>query len=408
MKPHRKAGHGPRIPIRDEERLGLTSLKRLVAFFGAMFLTIACAAADCVNADPWLELAGVQGDFELTVDPQDRQQNLILVANLSDGTATVVAARINGSTGRVMWGSLTTIAKNFYGQSALNGPEFVQKPSGELGVVYAGHGGVHAVFRPTAASRWDQFKFDVAGARTFGTPPPLSNTSDGAYPRSLPLGQHTYGQALGGCGGYCYGALEGGPTTDVRAALAARGFTARTATQSSRDGYILIGACDTSDACGLYEAAIDHAGDFIAGSFQELASTGKNVLVALVAARHPGNGSTVIFGNRSNLAVEAWEQPAVGGKATLVGSVPLTTDGHYRAVTTKDMVVLTYLIRDGVEAGTYTLPVTATGDKLQMGNIMKVSSFAGGAELAWLPAADKWAIFYRNENDRLTRCWVTP
>jgi len=39
------------------------------------------------NADPWREVAGVQGDFELTTDPQDNAQDLIYVANAADGAS---------------------------------------------------------------------------------------------------------------------------------------------------------------------------------------------------------------------------------------------------------------------------------------------------------------------------------
>src|SRR4051812_34504518 len=84
-------------------------------------------AQECNNADPWLQLTAVGGDFELKVDPQDPKQNLIYISNVSKGASKVVAARVDGQTGQVMFGSLTTIADNFYGQSEINGPEFVQK-----------------------------------------------------------------------------------------------------------------------------------------------------------------------------------------------------------------------------------------------------------------------------------------
>jgi hypothetical protein len=159
-------------------------MKHIIPTFlaiGALGLAPAIAQ-DCVNADPWLELGGVGGDFELRVDPQDPKQNLIFVANVADGASGIAAARINGASGQVMRGSLTPIADNYYGQSVINGPEFVQKPTGELGVVYAGPGGVHAVFRSTAPTPWNAFWFNADGKRIFGSPPPLPSTSDGAYP----------------------------------------------------------------------------------------------------------------------------------------------------------------------------------------------------------------------------------
>ncbi len=97
---------------------------------------------NCINADPSSTLASTGGDFELNVDPQDAYSNLLYVTNVASGASSVVIARIDGQSGQIIAGSLTNIANNFNGSSTTNGPEIVQEPTGEVGVLYAGRGGV--------------------------------------------------------------------------------------------------------------------------------------------------------------------------------------------------------------------------------------------------------------------------
>jgi hypothetical protein len=145
------------------------------------------SSSDCVDADPSSVLAGIQGDFELNVDPQDPAGNLIYISNVSNaqvfGPSSIVAARVDGVTGIVVPGSLITIANNFFGEAKANGPEFVELPTGELGVLYGGQGGVHGVFRSATPTTWNGFGFDV-----YGTPiPPLQPPALFQHePRSLP------------------------------------------------------------------------------------------------------------------------------------------------------------------------------------------------------------------------------
>ncbi len=78
-------------------------------------------------------------------------------------------------------------------------------------------------------------------------------------------------------------------------------------------------------------------------------------------------------------------------------------NSHYRAEKDSNKVVLHYLIRS---KSSYTLPVTASGSTLIVGVPKKISDASGGAELAWLPAVNQWALFYGANG--LTRCFVTP
>ena len=370
------------------------------------------AAEDCSNADRSQVLFGVRGDFEVVIDPQDTAGNLIYVSNMSDGTSTVVAARISGLTGTVLNGSLTTIANNFRGLTSINGPEFVQKPNGELGIVYAGSEGVHGVFRPAQPAVWNDFRFDVTGAPTRGRPPALPATSAGAYPAApLPPGQSTYAQWRGSCLGLCYAALDGDISTDVFT-LEAQGLTVSASTNSPRDGYVFVSACDGTNSCGLYEVKIDNAGGFVSGSLQKFASlSGSTFKDSLVSVRHPVTGSTIVFSNKgaSGTAIDVWEQPEEGGALSLIASVPVTSSGHFRAVSSTTAIVLHHLIRTGTSGGSYTIPVTATESGLTVGANKKISAVSGGSEFAWLPAARRWALFFnRPTNNIFTRCWVIP
>lgn len=366
--------------------------------------TAAASTSTCDTADPTSTFATVGGDFELTVDPQDSASNLIIVANIANGNSSVVAARVNGLSGQIAPQTLTTIADNFVGD--VHGPEIVQKPSGELGVIYAGPQGVHGVFRSQLPSAWDQLIYDVYGAQTSSSPPPLASTSVGAYPAIMPLGQNTYGQWQGDCQGICYGALGFGIPTDVVALLAPQGYTASFATQSTRDGYIFISACDASNACGIYEALIDNAGGFAADSFQKLVDLPAAPL-HLAADRHPVTGTTILFSNNGTDNVTVWQQPATGGALTQIANVSAPKNQHYRVVSDPAKLVLNYFGATILTDGSYTIPVTAKGTKLVVGASKKIGKKGHGSELAYLPAVNKWAHYYR-ASGVLQRCWVAP
>jgi hypothetical protein len=166
-------------------------------------------------------------------------------------------------------------------------------------------------------------------------------------------------------------------------------------------------ACDADNNCGVYEAQIDGAGGFVSGTLQKLASVG-NARPAIAAARHPVTGTTVVFTEESATAIDVWEQPPAGGALTLVASVPSPNGSHYRTLSDNTKVVLHYFGSSVLKQGSYTLPVTAQGTALVAGSANFISKHDHGSELAWLPAVNQWALFYRVSGNALTRCWVTP
>ncbi len=335
--------------------------------------------------------------------------HLIFISNVASGASNVVVARVDGSAGTVIAGTQTTVANNYYGQTIINGPEFVQKPTGELGMIYAGSDGVHGVFRSSTPTAWNAFNFDVFGAPTNGSPSALPATSAGAYPigKNI-LGLNTYGQALGSCSGSaCFGALATGTYTNVATAMSAAGLTASGVAMSPRDGYLFISACDPTNQCGIYEAEIDGNGGFVTGTLALLADV--NAAPSdMAAATHPVTGTTVLFSNNGSSAVNVWQQPAAGGPLSLLGTVPVSSSGHYRAEASGTQVVLNYLIRSGAQQGSYAIPVNANGNTLAPLASAKLSSVYAGSEFDWMPAAGKWAFFFRPGPGQLTRCWVTP
>jgi hypothetical protein len=375
----------------------------------------------CASADPDSVLVNVSGDFELTVDPNDGASNLIYISNVAWGASSVVAARVNGKTGRVVAGTLTTIAGNFKEDSVINGPEFIQKSTGELGVMYKGLGGVHAVFRKAEPAAWNAFQFDVSGNPATANPPVLPTTSAGDIPGyGMPL-QDTYMQFTdslytrprGRNGHYrtpLFGPLDWGTPTNVAEVLHGYGLNLEVAAQSTRDGYFFFGACDASGACALCEAAWDGEGGFYPGSFQRLASLAGAAPTGLVAATHPVTGTTVVFSNDSSGGlINVWEQPAQGCALKRIGrvSAPAGTV-HFRAQADQSRVVLHFLVRKGTLKGSYTVAVSARGSTLVAGPAKQISTAASGSELVWLPAINQWAIFKRVSGNALKRCWVNP
>ncbi|MBS0561580.1 MAG: hypothetical protein JSR21_16145, partial [Proteobacteria bacterium] len=127
------------------------------------------ATGNCVPADPSGVLAGITGDYQLTVDPQDAQGSVIFTSNTTGGVLAkqnVVVAKLDGSTGTVIPGSLTVIANNFYANSYINGPEWFYSPQGSLGVIYPAAGGLALALRSSTPSAWNAFGYDYSGAPT--------------------------------------------------------------------------------------------------------------------------------------------------------------------------------------------------------------------------------------------------
>jgi hypothetical protein len=353
-------------------------------------------------------LKSVGGDFEIMADPQDSAKNLIFIANVGNGASSVVAARLSATTGQATAGTLTTVANNFSGDSSINGPEFVQKPSGALGVMYAGPGGVHAVFRGDIPASWNNLAYNADGSPTGGSPVALAATSEGAYPAYQVPGQYTYSFFHGACTSHCAADVRQGTYTDAELALNSMGLSGAGASLSPRDGYAVFGACTGDNQCGIYEGEIDGAGGFVPGTFQRIATTEEGP-ADVTAARHPVTGTTVIFtSNDGQKTVDVWEQPAAGGQLTLLAQVPSVRGKHFRAYPDDpSKVVLHYYGGSVLKRASYTIAVKAQGTTLVAGPANNISPQDAGSELAYLPAANKWALYYR-ASGQLQRCWVTP
>ncbi|MBS0561582.1 MAG: hypothetical protein JSR21_16155 [Proteobacteria bacterium] len=379
-------------------------------------------ASNCGAIDPNGELAGITGDFELTADPDDPQGGVLFVSNTTGGTLAtqnVVVAQLDGMTGTVIPNTLTTVANNYYGNSSFNGPEWFRTPQGNLGIVYAGDGGVHLALRPPSSQMWNAFQYDYSGAPTLGSPPPLPNTQPGAYaspPNQPPAEESFYAGYKGGCTSLCFANYQGGLATDVGQVLSAQGYAMRSAAPSPWDGYIYYSACKTATgACGIFTAAIDGQGGL---SEQTLvARTGTQASLQVAAYRHPVTGVVVVFANAGAGAIAVWTHPSPAAQMAPVtdASVPIGAD-HFRAAASATQVVLNFLIKSAQSSksstqstpGSYTIAVSAAADgTLYAEPAQFISAHGAGSELDWYPAAGSWRIVYR-ESAGYVGCWVTP
>jgi hypothetical protein len=404
-------------------------MKRLLVgsamLLAAVVPAFAQSGTGCQNADPNGVLANVGGDFELATDPTD-PNHIMFVSNVTpDSTApqNVVVAQIDGQTGRVVAGSLTVIANNFSGLSRQNGPEWMQAPDGRVGVVYAGAGGVHGVYRAASPSSWNAFQFNWNNTASSGSPSLLPDTFSSAFPGS-PLGPPTKAatipQAWGKCTTTCYGAYNTGKTTDIGAVIAAQGYVYSNSTMpdgssTSSDGLVYIAACQGS-ACGIYEAKIDGNGGLT--FLQQVASTGSWAVTRMAVGRHPTTGTFVMFTDAPGNVVNVWQQQPASAppypQFTLIGSVPVPAGyDHFRTLASNAKLILNFFVRQGAPLGTYSITINARGGSLVVPSspMLLSSATSGGSELKFLPLAAKWLLMYRTTRtpaNAFTRCWVTP
>ena len=405
-------------------------------FYGlaiVLWATAPCLAVaqsgNCVDADPSSVLSGITGDFELSIDPQDGAQHVIFTSNVTSSSKAiqnVVVAQLDGQTGMVVAGTLTTVADNFRGNSRQNGPTWMYTPQAQLGIIYKGADGVHGVYRSPQPASWNDFSYNYDGSLASGSPLALPTTTRAAYPGNgpnAPTEAATYAQYLGHCTSLCYAAYNTGLATDVAIALQPYGYTDLTSTQAVKDGSLYISACSSTVPCGLFQAKIDGAGGF--SSFLRIASIDKNEGTRLAAAQHPVTGTTVIFTNGHGNTIDVWQQLGDGAALQLLGEVSVPSDAdHYRAAAGSTLVVLNYLVRSGDSQGNYTIPISANGSTLVVGSSTLISSVASGAEFDWFPAADQWGLFYQKvklksgggdtspqvpaNKQEYVRCWITP
>jgi len=376
------------------------------------------AAGTCGVIDPTGILAGITGDFELSADPDDPQGHVLFISNTTGGvlaTQNIVVAQLDGVTGRVVPGSLTVVANNYYGNSNTNGPEWFRSPQGNLGIAYAGGDGVHMAFRAVPPQAWNAFSYDYTGAPTNGSPPPLPNAIAGSYinpPPQPPAEEAQYSSYSGSCTSLCFGNYQGGPTTDVGQVLATQGYSMIYADAAPWDGYIYYSACNaTGGGCGVFSAALDGQGGLSQQTL--LVSTGKQAARQIAAYRHPVTGVPVLFTPASATTISVWTQTAPAAPLVLLATVPVPTgQSHYRAAASATQVVLNFLVKQSQDPGqgSYTIAVSAGSDGvLSVGPVNQISTLASGAELDWYPAAGSWALVYRRPADgKYLGCWVTP
>ncbi|MBS0560795.1 MAG: hypothetical protein JSR21_12140 [Proteobacteria bacterium] len=419
-----------RGPIRCEYDMG--GAVRRIAVGGLLALSCALpalgagvASGTCVNMDPSSVLAGVSGDFELTVDPDDPAAHVLFVSNLMANSfkpQNVVVAQIDGLTGQVVAGSLRTVARNFQGNSNNNGAEWIRTPQGQLGIIYPGANGVYGVFRSAPPSVWSDFLYGWDGAPAQGVPPVLPSSLPGyadALPPKPPQQEATIPMyspiaTQKTCSSACYGAYNAGVSTDVTPALLQRGLLVGGVTQTIWDSWLYVAACTTrTQICGIYQAQIDGNGGF--GTVQSIATVTGIVpqpgggLLQMVAVQHPVSGATLLFSGETPKQVSVWSHAAQGAPLTLLARVPVPAGAvHYRAYANDTVALLNFYVRSGAAMGQYTVTVSADGPSMTVGSATQISNHSPlTTELQWYPAAAKWAVSLQLTDGRYQRCWVT-
>ncbi|MBS0343804.1 MAG: hypothetical protein JSS56_25140 [Proteobacteria bacterium] len=393
----------------------------LVLLLGASL--VAAHRADgqpiCASIDPTGELAGIQGDFELTGDPDDPAGNMLLTSNTADSSAgvptkqNVVVARLNGLTGQVIPGSLKVIATNFFGISAANGPEWFRSPQGNLGILFASPDGVTGLFRNSGpGTPWNAFNYDYTGAPANGAPPPLPNTSPGTYPSppiEPPATQTIYPAYYGGCGSVCFANWQSGLQTDMQAALTPLGLTLTAAVPTTWNGYAYFTACGATD-CGLYLGLIDGNGGVSNVTLLQPHIRAQAGYSQLAAYTHPITQRPIVFTSGPTAGtISVWGHNTPAAPLVPVATVLAPYGGsHFRADASTTQVVLNYLVKGGANAGSYTIAVNAdAAGNLSVTPQNQISTQWDGSEFDWYPAAGKWGLVYRSAKGFMG-CWVTP
>ena len=397
-------------------------------FPAALFVMLVLAwsgpacALDCADADPAGVTASVYGDFELTVDPDDPAQHMIFVDHVENGPSSIVVARMDGSTGQMEPGTLTTIADNFNGNKAINGPEFVMPPLSGLGTLYRNTDGVHGVFRPVGSKIWNDFRLTIDAQAATASPPTLPSTYRQSYDYGgLPLGQNTYTLFQGPCTQRCFANMRGGVPTDAAAVFARmRLYTpaSESLVQGSRDDDILAELCSRANAtnatCGVYAATIDGVGGFLAPPLLLTVLPpfigGLPRRIPLAVGPHPETKANIVFtvaSHESGQAIDVYVQKDDTSPLTLVGSVPASGVDHFRVVDNGAILVLHYLVRQGNLAGSYVLSVSYVSGQYRIGGPNRISTVSDGAEVEYLPAARHFGIFTRTSlrPSRIQRCF---
>jgi hypothetical protein len=386
-----------------------------------------CAIAAIFN--PNSPLATYQ-DFEIAIDPQDPDHNLIYTSNVEPGTpegTDIYVMRLDGRTGMVS-GAPRIIANNYTGRVRVNGPEFTFHPDSGFGVMLAGPSGVHAAWRNSPAV-WDAFDFDL-----YGSPFPAQNPS--ALPPTFPgrhpnashhFGLRTYSEIdfhTDTCAEVCYASLNDGTTTDLKLSLEATSQFQlyRSSLHPTADGYVVFTGClipltKPSD-CGIFEVQIDGSGGVMRRTFMQLYETDKippKKSESITTSVHPVTGN-IIVSVLHGLVLTVWESESPHTNLSLVGQLTDLPTGntenpeHLRLIEGKSEMYLQFFVRDGDNMGSYASMFDDSIHPLQQID----NRDPGGSELLYLPAADRLALFSGitgtlpngDEVQMVERCWI--
>lgn len=382
-----------------------------------------CETVMEINAD---EAREVIGDFEITVDPEDPNSNLILTANIREdqiyGTPVGVM-RLDGVTG-LLKGRPRIIAVNYFGEKRINGPEFLYHPDHGLGISYYGPDGVHGAWR-RPGDKWAAFDYDLFGAQfPKKNPPALPGTRPDSYPTGSPAyGVTTRIEFSSGCYGGCAGNLTDQTFTEFGLALVDLGVAGKTRTMHPvLDGYVIAYGCNypvTSESqCALLEVKVDGVGGLQADTLFQLTpgtpigerSTMKGMQLRSVV--HPATQDLYVVLLRSNDGLEIWKSSGNHAPLTLAAAFSELPDdiSHLRVVEGDNDLFIQYVIRTKTpEGGTYVTRVDESGE---ISYPEKISDKHKGTELVYLPAAKRLAFYYDEEtsdsgnSSALYRCWV--
>lgn len=358
------------------------------------------------------------GDFELTVDPADPRHNLLLTVNLGefrgpdDSPKPIFVVRLSGETGRPI-ARPTLVATNYAGTNWLNGPEFLYDDETGLGILYQGPGGVHAAWRPQG--RWHDFVYDLWGDTFIGNPPASPGTAPGRTPATPPFPTRLYLQfsddAADPCSRKCYGLVTDATTTafdDAVAALGLRPGGAGTSVPHPHplaEDIVLFTACDALDIddCAVYEVAIDGAGGLVETSLARLSQRSPELRDArLEGGLHPITGQLIVY-TMATSTLAVWKADTPHRPLARVARFYALPDrpAHLRLVTTSDALILHFIDRDGDDRGSYISRYIT-----QPSAPVWISEVASGAELVYMPVADRLALFYQSMQGRMERCWI--
>lgn len=365
-------------------------------------------------------------DYEMTVDPEDPDQHLLLTSNVASVGPTgsdIFVMRFDGLTGMAS-GRPRMLTGLYTGRAKVNGPEFGYQPEYGLAILYAGPDGVHAAWR-RGPDPWWGFQYDLDGEPyPRGEPPALPPTIPGRHPKdSHPFGRRMYAEIdfeTDTCNEVCYAYYEDDRTTDMRTVLrqTMQFDMVKSVPHPTAEGYVIFSGCTEAPAnCGIFEIQIDHAGGVLADTFAQRFAFPRKPPPAyhyIQAAIHPGSGKLMVFILHGR-TLTAWEADGAHMPLRFFGQLRGLPTGldetpdHLRLVEARNLLVAQVFVRNGPDLGSW---VSIVSDRLRpMRNVLPVDP--SGSELIYLPAADRLAQFMPStelsdgiEIPTIERCWI--